>query len=290
MATELNPKDRLTPKTTGHEWDGIEEFNNPLPRWWVWIFYATIVWSIGYWFVYPSWPLISSYTSGTFQWSSRGAVHEELESLKVLRAPLVAKLEKATIEEILSTPELLALARAQGRVTFQDNCAGCHGVGATGARGYPNLNDDDWLWGGKPGEILASIAFGIRSAHPKTQTGVMPAFGRDGALKMEEIIAVAEYVRTLSGLKPAEKVDLKLGANVFKAQCGACHSENGKGRRDLGAPDLTDSIWLYGSDQKSIVEGIFHGRAGVMPAWADRLDAITIKALAAYIHSLGGGK
>lgn len=290
MATENRTKDRSTQQTTGHEWDGIEELNTPLPRWWVWIFYATIVWSIGYWVVYPSWPLISSYTAGTFGWSSRASVQEELESLKKLRAPLIAKLEKAKIEEILSNPDLLALARAQGRVTFQDNCAGCHGAGATGARGYPNLNDDEWLWGGKPDEIIASITYGVRSGHPKAQSGSMPSFGRDATLKMEEIVAVAEYVRTLSGLKPADKVDLKLGANVYKAQCAVCHAENGKGRRDVGAPDLTDPIWLYGSDQKSIVEGIFHGRGGVMPAWADRLDAITIKALAAYIHSLGGGK
>ncbi len=290
MATESKTKNAGMPQTTGHEWDGIEELNTPLPRWWVWIFYATIVWSIGYWVVYPSWPLISSYTSGTFGWSSRASVHEELDSLKKLRAPLIARLEKAKIEEILSNPDLLALARAQGRVTFQDNCAGCHGVGATGARGYPNLNDDEWLWGGTPEEIIASITYGIRSGHPKEHSGTMPSFGRDGSLKMEEIVAVAEYVRTLSGLKPADKVDLKVGANVFKAQCVVCHSENGKGRRDVGAPDLTDGIWLYGSDQKTIVEGIFHGRGGVMPAWADRLDAITIKALAAYIHSLGGGK
>jgi len=290
MATDSKTQQRSKQQTTGHEWDGIEELNTPLPRWWVWIFYATIVWSIGYWVVYPSWPLISSYTSGTFGWSSRASVQEELESLKKLRAPLIAKLEKAKIEEILSNPDLLALARAQGRVTFQDNCAGCHGAGATGARGYPNLNDDEWLWGGKPDEIIASITYGIRSGHPKTQTGSMPSFGRDGSLKMEEIVAVAEYVRTLSGLKPADKIDLKLGASVYKAQCAVCHADNGKGRRDVGAPDLTDPIWLYGSDQKSIVEGIFHGRGGVMPAWADRLDAITIKALAAYIHSLGGGK
>lgn len=290
MATDSKTQQRSKQQTTGHEWDGIEELNTPLPRWWVWIFYATIVWSIGYWVVYPSWPLISSYTSGTFGWSSRASVQEELESLKKLRAPLIAKLEKAKIEEILTNPDLLALARAQGRVTFQDNCAGCHGAGATGARGYPNLNDDEWLWGGKPDEIIASITYGIRSGHPKARTGSMPSFGRDGSLKMEEIVAVAEYVRTLSGLKPADNADLKRGASVYKAQCAVCHADNGKGRRDVGAPDLTDPIWLYGSDQKSIVEGIFHGRGGVMPAWADRLDAITIKALAAYIHSLGGGK
>jgi len=290
MAADNRTKDANKPQTTGHEWDGIEELNTPLPKWWVWIFYATIVWSVAYWVVYPSWPLISSYTSGVLNWQSRAAVQEDLELLKKQRAPLVAKLRGAKIEEILANPDLLALARAQGRVTFQDNCAACHGAGATGARGYPNLNDDEWLWGGKPEELVTTITYGIRSGHPKAPTGNMPSFGRDGTLKMEEIVAVAEYVRSLSGLKPADKADLKLGATVFKAQCVVCHAENGKGRRDVGAPDLTDPIWLYGSDQKTIVEGIFHGRGGVMPSWGDRLDEITIKALAAYIHSLGGGK
>jgi len=291
MATEMKAnKDAVQGRTTGHEWDGIEELNTPLPRWWLWIFYATIVWSIAYWVVYPSWPLVSSYTSGMFEWRSRAAVHQELESLKALRAPLIAKLRDAPIEQILANPELLNLARAQGRVTFQDNCAGCHGVGATGALGYPNLNDDEWLWGGKPEEIIFTIMYGIRSGHPKAHVGNMPSFGRDGLLKMPEIIAVAEYVRTLSGLVPDPKVDVKLGAKVFQENCIACHETNGKGRRDIGAPDLTDSIWLYGSDRKTIVDGIFHGRGGVMPAWSDRLDEITIKALAAYLHSLGGGK
>lgn len=290
MATDIKTKDGNKPHTTGHEWDGIEELNTPLPRWWLWIFYATIVWSIAYWVVYPSWPLVSSYTSGVFDWRSRGAVQQELDALKAQRAPVIAKLRDAPIKEILAKPDLLALARAQGRVVFQDNCAGCHGIGATGARGYPNLNDDDWLWGGKPEDLIATITYGVRSGHPKAQSGTMPSFGRDGILKMPEIIAVAEYVRSLSGLKPDPLADLKVGESVFKAQCVVCHAENGKGRRDVGAPDLTDSIWLYGSDQKTIVEGIFHGRGGVMPAWGDRLDEITIKALAAYIHSLGGGK
>lgn len=291
MATESKTaKIAAEERTTGHEWDGIEELNTPLPRWWLWIFYATIVWSIGYWVVYPSWPLVSSYTSGVFDWRSRAAVQQELESLQALRAPLVAKLRDAPINEILTKPELLNLARALGRVTYQDNCAGCHGVGATGAKGYPNLNDDEWLWGGKPEEIIYTITYGIRSGHTKAHAGTMPSFGRDGILKMPEIIAVAEYVRTLSGLTPAANTDLKLGEKVYQTNCAVCHQPDGKGKRDIGSPDLTDPIWLYGSDQKTIVDGIYHGRGGVMPAWADRLDEITIRALAAYLHSLGGGK
>ncbi|MBX3518661.1 MAG: cytochrome-c oxidase, cbb3-type subunit III [Xanthobacteraceae bacterium] len=276
--------------TTGHEWDGIEELNTPLPKWWIWIFYATIVWSIGYWVVYPSWPLVSTYASGAFNWRSRSAVQKELELLQKLRAPLIEALRAAPVEKILADPQLLNLARAQGRVVFRDNCAACHGIGATGIKGYPNLNDDDWLWGGKPQDIIYTITYGVRSAHPKAHSGVMPAFGRGNLLKMPEIIAVAEYVRTLSGLTPPAGTDLALGGKVFKEHCAVCHAENGKGRRDIGSPDLTDSIWLYGSDQKTIVDGIYHGRGGMMPAWIDRLDEVTIKALAAYIHSLGGGK
>jgi cytochrome c oxidase cbb3-type subunit 3 len=291
MTDQTRTSDNRTQgQTTGHEWDGIEELNTPLPRWWVWVFYATIVWSIGYWVVYPSWPLIGSYTSGVWQWSSRSSVKDELEALKTLRAPLIAKLREAPIEEILAKPELLNLARALGRVTYQDNCAGCHGVGATGAKGYPNLNDDDWLWGGTPKEIIQTITFGVRSGHDNAHAGVMPAFGRDGSLKLPEIIAVAEYVRTLSKLSTTQGADLALGAKVFKETCAVCHLENGKGRRDVGVPDLTDAVWLYSPDQKTIIDGIVHGRGGVMPAWIDRLDEVTIKALAAYIHSLGGGK
>ncbi len=291
MATEMKKVgDQAKQQTTGHEWDGIEELNTPLPKWWLWMFYATIVWSIAYWVVYPSWPLVSSYASGVLDWRSRAAVEQELDSLKSFRAPLVAKLREAPLEEILKQPELLNLARALGRVTFQDNCAGCHGVGATGAKGYPNLNDDEWLWGGKPEEILFTILYGVRSGHDKAHVGNMPAFGRDGLLKMPEIVAVAEYVRTLSGLTAATGVDVVKGKTVYEAQCAACHGDTGKGRAEVGAPDLTDAIWLYGADQKTIVDGIYHGRGGVMPAWVDRLDDITIKALTAYIHSLGGGK
>lgn len=290
MADNKPKDDNVKRSTTGHEWDGIEELNNPLPKWWVWMFYATIVWSIGYWVVYPSWPLISSYTSGVWSWQSRAAVKEELQSLERLREPLIAKLREAPLEKILVTPELLTLARANGRVAFQDNCAGCHGIGATGARGYPNLNDDDWLWGGKPEEIMNTILFGVRSNHAKAPSGTMPAFGRDGLLKNPEIDAVAEFVRTLANLKTPEGTDLALGAKVFAEKCAVCHGDKGKGKREFGTPDLTDAIWLYGSDRKTIVEGIYYGRAGVMPAWYGRLDEVTIKSLAAYIHSLGGGK
>ena len=277
--------------TTGHTWDGIRELNTPLPRWWLWLFYATIVWSIGYWIVYPSWPLVSSYTTGAFNWSSREAVISELDALKAQRGPMVAKLAAASWQEIVADPQLLEFARAQGRPAFGENCAPCHGAGGGGAKGYPNLNDNDWIWGGKLDEIADTIRHGVRSGDPKSRLGPpMPDFGRDGRLKRAEIETVADYVRSAAGLASDPKADLAAGKAIFTQNCIACHGENGKGNRALGVPDLTDAIWLYGSDKATIVEGIWNGRAGMMPAWTSRLDETTIKALAVYVHTLGGGE
>lgn len=277
--------------TTGHEWDDISELNTPLPRWWLWIFYATIVWSVGYWVVYPSWPLVSSYTSGAFGWKSRVAVQQDLDALRAQRAAIVSKLSGATTAEIAKSDELLTLARAQGRVAFADNCAPCHGAGGGGARGYPNLNDDDWIWGGTLSEVEQTIRFGVRSAHEKTRQGAaMPAFGRDGMLNNQQIEAVADFVRSRAGLQVAANANLTLGAQVFAENCVTCHGDEGKGKRDVGAANITDAIWLYGSDRASIIEGIRNGRGASMPAWSGRLDDVTIKALTVYVHSLGGGE
>jgi len=274
--------------TTGHEWDGVRELNTPLPRWWLWLFYATIVWSVAYWVVYPSWPLISSYTSGTFGWHSREAIERDLAALKAVRGPMMDKLAQASVEDIKADPNLLDFARAQGRTAFGDNCAPCHGPGGGGAKGYPNLNDDDWLWGGKLGDIATTIRHGVRSNDAKTRLGSMPAFGRDGMLKREEIEASADYVRSIAGLTTDPKADLAAGKKVFGANCASCHGDDGKGKREMGAPNLTDQIWLYGSDKAVIVDGLWNGRGGVMPAWDSRLDDVTIKALTVYVHTLGG--
>jgi cytochrome c oxidase cbb3-type subunit 3 len=274
--------------TTGHEWDGLRELNTPLPRWWLWIFYATIVWSIGYWVVYPSWPLLSSYTTGTSGWQSRSAVVRDLEALKAIRGPMMDKLTAASVEEIKADPLLLDFARAQGRTAFGDNCAPCHGPGGGGLKGYPNLNDDEWLWGGKLGDIATTIRHGIRSIDAKTRLGSMPAFGRDGMLKRDEIEAAADYTRSIAGLPVDPKADLAAGKKVFAASCASCHGDDGKGKRDIGAPNLTDQIWLYGAEKSVIIDGLWNGRGGVMPAWADRLDETTVKALTVYVHTLGG--
>jgi len=277
--------------TTGHVWDGIRELNTPLPRWWLWLFYATILWSVGYWIVYPSWPLMSSYTTGAFHWQSRNAVLSDLEGLKAQRGPLADKLAAASLQEIASDPLLNDFARAQGRPAFAENCAPCHGAGGGGGRGYPNLNDDEWIWGGSLEEIAQTIRHGIRSADADARQGAaMPAFGRDGILKRADVDNVADYVRSLAGLPAGANANLAAGKKVFADNCAVCHGDAGKGKRELGAPNLSDAIWLYGADKAGIAEGVWNGRGGVMPAWAGRLDDATIKALAIYVHSFGGGE
>ena len=274
--------------TTGHDWDGIHELNTPLPRWWLWTFYITIVWAIGYWIVYPAWPLLTTSTQGVFGYHSRNAVVTDLAELKAQRGPMMDKLSEASITEIAGNPQLLDFARAQGRVAFADNCAPCHGAGGGGAKGYPNLNDDDWLWGGKLADIEQTIRFGARSTSDKGRQGNMPPF--TGVLKPNEISAVADFARSLSGLPADKGVDLALGKKLFADNCAVCHGPEGKGNRELGAVNLTDKIWLYASDKATIEQGIRNGRGGVMPVWQGRLSEPTIKALTVYVYGFGGGE
>jgi cytochrome c oxidase cbb3-type subunit 3 len=248
------------------------------------------VWSVGYWVVYPSWPLLTSYTRGIAGWSSREAIATDLAALRVQRGAMMDRLASATPAQVAADPQLLDFARALGRTAFGDNCAPCHGSGGGGAKGYPNLNDDDWLWGGKLDDIATTIGFGIRSTHPKTRLGAMPAFGRDGMMKRPDIETVSDYVRSIAGLPVEQGADLAAGKKLFATNCASCHGDDGKGKREMGAPDLTDKIWLYGSDKATIVDGIWNGRGGVMPAWAGRLDDTTLKALTVFVHTLGGGE
>jgi len=274
--------------TTGHEWDGIQELNTPLPRWWLWLFYLTIVWSVGYWVVYPAWPLITTSTQGLFGWHTREAIVTDLQELHAKRGPMMAQLSSASVAEIEGNPQLLDFARAVGRVAFADNCAPCHGAGGGGAKGYPNLNDDDWLWGGKLADIQQTISHGVRAGDDQGRSGNMPPF--NGVLKPNEISAVADYARSLSGLAPEAGADLALGQKVFADNCAVCHGPDGKGNRELGSANLTDKIWLYGADKQTIVQGIQNGRGGVMPNWGARLPEPTIKALTVFVHTLGGGE
>ncbi|MER9254489.1 cytochrome-c oxidase, cbb3-type subunit III [Mesorhizobium sp. M0598] len=274
--------------TTGHEWDGIKELNNPLPRWWVITFYITIAWAIGYTVVYPAWPMLTSATRGVLGYSSRRDVKNELAAAEVAKGKFVAAIQTKTVSEITADDTLREFAVAAGGAAFKVNCVQCHGSGAQGSKGFPNLNDDDWLWGGNAEQIQQTIAHGIRFASdPDTRLSEMPAFG--DIITTDQIKQVGAYVASLSD--PVQDTSLiELGANVFAENCAACHGENAKGNRELGAPDLTDAIWLYGSGETAIAAQVRAPKHGVMPAWIGRLGEIKAKELAVYVHSLGGGE
>ncbi|WP_430513053.1 cytochrome-c oxidase, cbb3-type subunit III [Pannonibacter phragmitetus] len=277
-------------ETTGHEWDGLKELNNPLPKWWLYVFYASIVWAIGYWVVYPSWPLISGYTAGVLGNSQRADALAAVEAGQAARVQLGAGLNDASLEEIASKPELLDFAMANGRAAFGDNCAACHGSGGTGAIGYPNLQDDGWIWGGTLEDIHTTLKYGIRSGHDEARIGEMPAFGRDELLDKTQIDQVANFVASRAGLETEPGVDLAAGETVYQENCAACHGDNLAGMREMGAPNLLAANYLYGKSLKAIKAQINAPRQGVMPAWEGRLDPATIKSLAVYVHSFGGGE
>lgn len=274
--------------TTGHEWDGIKELDNPMPRWWVWTFYATIVWALAYTVAYPAWPLISSATTGLLGYSSRADVKAELAAAEAAKGDYVAAVAAKSVEEILADDSLRQFATSAGAAAFKVNCVQCHGSGAAGSPGYPNLNDDFWLWGGTPADIQATIAHGIRSAEdPDTRYSEMPAFA--DMLDRDQIRSVAAYVVSLSGT-PADAEMVEAGAPLFAENCASCHGDDGKGMREMGAPDLTDAIWLRGGSEAEIVAQVTAPKHGAMPAWAARLGDTTIKELTVYVHSLGGGE
>ncbi len=275
-------------ETTGHEWDGLKELNNPLPRWWVWVFIVTIIWSAWYWVVYPTWPTLSGATEGTGGYTQFKELASSQEEIRATQKTYLERMENASDTEVLNDPELYAFAMAGGESAFKQHCATCHGSGAAGRKGYPNLNDDDWLWGGKLNDIHQTLLYGIRADNLDTRMSQMPAFGKDGLLKREEINAVTDYVLTLSGGDAASTFEQ--GQTIFKNQCASCHGENGKGLKEFGAPNLTDKIWLYGGKRKDIYETIMYSRAGMMPEWGTRLDENTIRQLSIYVHQLGGGE
>ncbi|WOK37456.1 cytochrome-c oxidase, cbb3-type subunit III [Sphingomonas sp. C3-2] len=277
-------------ETVGHEWDGIEELNTPMPRWWLWTLYATIVWGVAYTVAYPAWPMLSNATSGMLGWSSRGQLEKVMDEQALARAPITKAIDDTPIEQLDQNPQLLHAAVEGGRAAFKVHCVQCHGSGAAGSKGYPNLNDDDWLWGGDIKTIHYSIEHGIRNPdHDATRFSQMPAFGRDGILKGNEIADVTAHVRAISGQQKANAAAAR-GARLFADNCAVCHGTDGKGDRKLGAPNLTDAIWLYGGDSASIAATIANSRNGVMPRWGEKLDPVTVKMLAAYVHSLGGGE
>ncbi|RUV98119.1 cytochrome-c oxidase, cbb3-type subunit III [Mesorhizobium sp. M5C.F.Ca.IN.020.14.1.1] len=274
--------------TTGHEWDGIRELNNPLPRWWVITFYVTIAWALVYTTAYPAWPMLTSATKGMLGYSSRKDVKNDLAAAEAAKGKYVAAIQAKSVSEILTDDALREFAVAAGAAAFKVNCTQCHGSGAQGSKGFPNLNDDDWLWGGSPDQIKQTITHGLRFASdPDTRLSEMPAFG--DIITADQIAQVSAYVASLSG-KVRDASLIQPGAKVFAENCVACHGDNAKGNREFGAPDLTDAIWLYGSGETAIAAQVRAPKQGVMPAWVGRLGALKVKELAVYVHSLGGGE
>ncbi len=272
--------------TTGHSWDGIQELNNPLPRWWLWTLYATIAWGVVYTLLYPAWPFVDRATGGVLGWSTRAEVAAEIAAVDAAQSDLRAGLEATDLTQLAQNEPLHRFAVQAGGSLFANNCAQCHGAGAAGAKGYPNLLDDDWLWGGQIEEIAYTIRHGIRNEDdPDARFSQMPAFGE--ILSREEIATLVDHVQTLQdGVDPLAGP----GGQLFADNCAACHGEDARGDRGMGAPNLTDAIWLYGSDTEALTTTISKARFGVMPAWGPRLDEAEIRALAAYVHQLGGGE
>jgi len=284
------PVQNQEPPTTGHEWDGIQEFDNPMPRWWLWTFYITIIWGIGYTIAYPAWPGIKGATEGLLGYSTRGEVVEEIAAFDARNEAINMRLEQAELTAIADDAELNGYATSAGAAVFKTWCAQCHGSGAAGAKGYPNLLDNDWLWGGDIESIHQTVTAGIRNEdNLDARYSQMPAFGRDELLEDVQIDQVTNYVMSLSG-DAQDASMVAAGATVFEENCAACHGDTGLGDRDQGAPNLADAIWLFGGSYEDIRETVYNSRFGVMPSWDQRLTEAQIRAVSAYVHQLGGGE
>ena len=283
MPTKIE-KDSITgTETTGHEWDGIKELNTPLPKWWLYVFYATIIWSAIYYVLYPTIPGVR----GLMGFSQREEVVERISAAREGQGENRERIAAASLEEIKADADLLSFAMTGGRAAFADNCAPCHAAGGAGRPGYPILADDDWIWGGALEDIHLTLLHGIRAGNDETREGEMPAFGADELLETEQIDQVADYVLALSQGAASTGTP---GAEIYAENCAACHGEAGEGGRDFGAPRLSNQIWLYGGEKEQVVQQINQPRLGVMPAWIDRLDETTIKMLTVYVPALGGGE
>ncbi|HQZ12473.1 MAG TPA: cytochrome-c oxidase, cbb3-type subunit III [Devosia sp.] len=276
-------------ETTGHEWDGIRELNNPLPRWWLWTFYGSIVFAIGYTIAYPAWPLLSSATTGVLGYSSRADHAAEVAAAKAAQGDTLARIAELPVADVAKDEGLARFASAGGNSLFKVYCSQCHGTGATGAPGYPNLNDDEWIWGGTVDEIYATIANGARAPlNDDTHYNFMPNFGSDGLLEGPQISVVAQQVASFTGIEGG--VDTQEGRQLFADNCSSCHGDSGQGAIELGGPSLNDAIWLYGGSLEEIKAQIASPKHGVMPAWLPRLGDTAVKQLTIYVHGLGGGQ
>jgi cytochrome c oxidase cbb3-type subunit 3 len=274
--------------TTGHEWDGLKELNTPLPRWWLLVFYATIAFAAVWVVLYPALPIWGA--KGVTGWTARGAIPAEMAEHQARMEPMLARLRAATPEQIAADADLRNFAMAGGRIAFANNCQGCHGAGGQGAEGgFPSLADDDWIWGGSLDAIRHTIRHGVRNEEsPEARATQMPRFQADGLLTAAQVSDTAEFVLSLSN-RATDQAAAERGRALFADNCANCHGERGEGNQELGAPRLSDQIWLYGGDKLSIQRSIGWSRAGVMPSWQGRLDPAVINMLTVYVHALGGG-
>lgn len=289
MPTKIE-KDTVTgTDTTGHEWDGLKELNTPLPKWWLYVLYATIAWAAVWFVLYPSIPWVNGYFHGVLGYSQRDAVEAEVRDVAAQRAGTMDRIGALSFEQIRNDPQLIAAADSAGRIAFANNCQPCHGAGGGGQPGYPALAAGAWIWGGTLDAIQQTITYGIRSGDAKARDQQMPRFGIDGILTPEQIQQVADYVMTLYGHAEPGK-DVSAGRKLFADNCAICHGDAGQGDREKGAPRLASRVHLYGDSRDIVVGQVTSPRMGVMPAWHTRLDSATIKSLTLYVHSLGGGE
>jgi len=277
--------------TTGHVWDGIKELNTPLPKWWLYVLFACILFAFGQMLLYPSVPYYFGYWRGLLGYSQRQQVDAAVAEVAAQRAAVMDKLAKLSFAEIEADPALLSVAMVAGAKAFANNCQPCHGAGGGGRVGYPALAAGAWIWGGTLDDIQQTITHGVRSGEEQARGigAVMPAFGRDGILKPAEIGEVADYVETLYGEGDKDK-DVGAGKQLFADNCALCHGENGEGNREMGAPRLASKVHLNAATRAAVVAQVTNPRMGVMPNWDTRLDTGTIKALALYVHALVGGE
>jgi cytochrome c oxidase cbb3-type subunit III len=288
MPTKIE-KDIVTgTDTTGHEWDGLKELNTPLPKWWIYTLWATVVWAFAWFLLYPSVPWVNGYFHGLLGYSQRTAVNADVRAVAAQRAGTMDRVAALSFADIRKDPQLMAGAQIAGRIAFANNCQPCHGAGGGGNPGYPALAAGAWIWGGTLEAIQQTIIHGIRSGDPDARNSQMPRFGIDGVLQPAQIQQVADYVMTLYGKDDGKNVSA--GQKLFAENCAVCHGDAGQGNRELGAPRLASRVHLYGDDRAAVVAQITSPRMGVMPNWNTRLDPAMIKSLALYVHSLGGGE
>ena len=277
-------------KTTGHEWNGIKELDTPVPLGILIFIVVTHVWALLWWVLMPTFPLGTTYTKGILDTDQRKIVEQDLTAALAQRAARMKAIETSSYEDILANEDLMKLVRTTGHQLFGDNCAACHGADGRGRANYPDLTDEDWLWGGGPEKIAETMKIGINSTHQNTRVAQMPAFGRDAILDRNQVTNVGTYVQSLSdpAVSTAQNIEqMKAGREIFLTTCAACHGEDGKGNREVGAPNLTDQHWVYGGDLQTIINTIHGGRQGHMPTWDERLTPAEIKILSLYVASLG---